>query len=959
MNQLDILVNNRDVILLAEAIGWLHDYRKCSDEQLRVQSANLSGQHGLARNEITNRFTTLNSININLICENCPFSKLIHKQSDTNTNCDILPNYLSRCHNTAHFDKQEPHGGEQNYPGVTISSPFGFEQNIPNDLTNQLWNLPWSTLANYSTNDRLNLIEKVSELFIQVGADTRRPINEISLWDWGTLVGALYKAAITGALLSGNTAQATDLRWRLLIIQVNGLDFITKVTKLPDLLSRKELLSNSFDNVRNLLEIEYPLGNEVYRDESRSIFVVADLPNLLDLTNQSGEKLRDLILQQFKQGTLKNDTSLKLGGELTPIIELDHNSWWGQDPDYKSKQEAGQLPQDEIPPIDQILKKSVVSPLSPEEIKQSWPQNGIDQYKAADVCTVCGIRPQGKSQKLASRKVCDICEKRRLDRSQLWATHQAEDTIWIDEVADTNARLALIIGQFDLEDWLSGQLVESLILNPPSSGVTTSVKNPSFSRIRRIWETTRRFWIAIKKDFNQLLSDSRRRLIFYLDKIPTNLGLFHVYELDLGKVQLSVAWYPPQPNGTGGYLISTDNLGYTARQLQAEREIFTDPATAAIFVEDYIQAQFVNGNRSLVLRDSDANQRNQNLLVDRRIIKTKHQDVAYSTAIPILTEPSTFMALVPAEKSLDVVKAIQTKYDREMGKVRNRLPLHLGVIYFNRRTPLRSALDAGRQMLSYKSDSQKTWQVHSIHTGQLPHEKQELANGTQQFTETITLELTQELTQDNHKITWHVPNKMGDGITEDLCYPYVFLKTSDKTSDDSKVNRRQRKIKSQRPGTTDPCGLVHAGDLQRGDEIYFTSSTFDFEYLDSTARRFEIYYDENSRRPRKTRPFYLEDIDRLQTLWDILKNLETSQRHQVIHTIEATRELWHRENWQESWDDTVFQQLVKDTLRNAAWPKTKPWHTISETEREQLVKAGVRGELADIADLYMEILKER
>ncbi|MCW6034763.1 CRISPR-associated protein Csx11 [Spirulina subsalsa FACHB-351] len=950
MNQLDILVNNRDAILLAEAIGWLHDYRKCSDEQLKVQAANLSGQNGLSWDQLSNHFPTLNSININLIGDSCQFIRLIHKKSDTS--CNYLPNYLSRCHNTAHFDKQEPHGGEQNYPGVTISSPFGFEQDIPNDLTNQLWSLPWIKLASYSQSERQNFIKKVSELFIQVGADTRRPINEISLWDWGTLVGALYKAAIAGALLSGNTAQAQNLRWRLLTIQVNGLDFITKVSRLPDLLSRKELLKNSFNNVRNLLEIEYSLGNEVYRDESRSIFVVYDLPDLLNSTNQRNEKIRDLILQEFKQGTLKNDPSLKLGGELKPIIELDHNSWWGQDPDYQSKQQAGQLPQDEIPPIGQILKKSIVSPLLPEEIKQFWPQNGIDQYKAADVCTVCGMRPQGNSQKLVSRKVCDICERRRLDRSQLWATQQAEDTIWIDEVADTNARLALIIGQFNLEDWLSGQLVESLILNPPSSGVTTSVKNPSFSRIRRIWETTRRFWIEIRKDFNQLLSDSRRRLIFYLDKMPTNLGLFHVYELDLGNVKLSVAWYPPQPDRTGGYLISTDNLSYTARQLQAKREIFADPATGAIFVEDYIQSQFVNGNRSIVLRDSDANQRNQNLLVDRRIIKTEHQDIAYSTAIPILTEPSNFMALVPAEKSLDVVKAIKTKYEIEMGKVRNRLPLHLGVVYFNRRTPLRSALDAGRQMLSYKSDSQKTWKVHSISKGQLPSEKQELANGTQQFTETITLELT----QDNYKITWHVPNKMGDGTTPDNWYPYVFLKTSD----DSEVDGRIRKIKSQRPGTTEPCWLVHAGDLQQDDKIYFTSSTFDFEYLDSTARRFEIHYDKKTgRRPRPTRPFYLEDLDRLQTLWDMLKKLQTSQRHQVIHTIEATREKWHGDKLEPSWTDDTFKQFVKDTLANAAWPKDQPWVSFSESERQQLIDAGVRGELADIADLYMEILKER
>ncbi len=488
------------------------------------------------------------------------------------------------------------------------------------------------------------------------------------------------------------------------------------------------------------------------------------------------------------------------------------------------------------------------------------------------------------------------------------------------------------------------------------------VKNPSFSRIRRIWETTRQFWQAVKADFKHSLTDSRQRLLLYLDPVP-NLAPFHVYELELGATILSVAWYPIQDDGSGGYLISTDNLGYVARQLKAEKEIFTNPATAAIFVEDYVQAEFVKTSKSPRLSSSDAlvGERNKNLLKDRRIVKTDHQDVAYSTAIPILAEPRTFMVLVPADKSLEGVKAIQTKYEQEMGKVRNRLPLHLGVVYFQRRTPLRSALDAGRQMLSYKSpDNQQLWQVQSKTQEQLSDEKKELAKGTKQFDETITLTLTQGDTPKeslpDRTITWHVPTKMGDGNTPDNWYPYVFLETN---GDDNQVNGRQRAIKSQRPGETIPCWLVHAADLKEGDQIYFTPSTFDFEFLDSTARRFEIYYDENGRRSRHTRPFYLEDLDRFEKLWGILKTLETSQRHQVIHTIEAIRETWHGQNEQEFLMDPVFQQFVADTLANAAWPKNKKWRDFSEGERQQLIQAGVRGELADLADLYMEILKER
>ncbi|WP_421658967.1 hypothetical protein [Leptothermofonsia sp. ETS-13] len=62
-----------------------------------------------------------------------------------------------------------------------------------------------------------------------------------------------------------------DLRWRLLSIRVNGLEYITNVIRLPDLLSRQDILNDSLDKVRHLLEEEYPLGNEVYRDENGSL----------------------------------------------------------------------------------------------------------------------------------------------------------------------------------------------------------------------------------------------------------------------------------------------------------------------------------------------------------------------------------------------------------------------------------------------------------------------------------------------------------------------------------------------------------------------------------------------------------------------------------------------------------------------------------------------------------------
>lgn len=944
MSQLDVLAQYRNELLLAEAIGWLHDYRKCSDEQLRVQAAKPRGQRALPRNSLANNHRYLTSANLQLPVQ--PTPRTVADLLDDNTrNNDLLGQLLSRCHNTAHFDKQHVKRdyGKQNYPdgpndpSVQISSPFGFEKDVPGNLTSQLWGLPWNVLSGYANAQRGTLQQAVSNLFSQTIADTRRPINEVDLWSWGMLVGALYKSALARALLAGSPPVARDLRWRLLGIRVNGLDYFLNVVHVPDLLARQELLADSLNKVRDLVETTYPLGSEVYRDENGSIYVVPDVADLLQRTDSSGASLRTLIMQAFAQGTVKGQPNLQLGGELMPHLELEQQPWWGQDPGWPNSSN------DELPGIHRFLIQKTTSPANADEIRGCW-QN----IEATDICTVCGLRPQGPAKKAAERSVCNICEARRADRSQKWATTQPDQTIWTDEVADFNGRLALIVGHFDLTHWLDGSLLESLLLIAPRDPQDTApkpitCKTPSFSRLRRIWETTRTFWCGVQTDSLNRLSDDRRRLKIHL-ATKSNLRPFHVYDLVVGSTDLSVVWVPPH-NNNGGYLITADNLSYIARQLGAEIDVYRHPATAAIFVENYLIKQFVENAHQPILRNPDAptGQGRANLIEGTGIARVDYQENPYATAIPVITEPRSFMMLVPADKSLDIFRFIKEKYEKEMGKVRDRLPLHLGCVYAHRRTPVRAVLDAGRAMLDHQTPSQK-WRVASVN----------------RQTQTGAGDLELKLERSGHYIQWQMPLIMGDGTTEDRWYPYIFLDTGGDDSNADEANRRA--VKVSRPigdKKQVDCWIVHAADLRPDETIYLWPSTFDFEFLDTTARRFEIHYDENGRRPRLTRPFYLEDLDRFEKLWKYMERLTKTQRHQVIRTIEATRETWYgQDRHGESATDEVFRRFVADTLSGATWPKGQPWGSIPQQWQEKLVQAGIRGELADLAELHMEILKE-
>lgn len=114
MNGLDLLAQHRNALLLAEAIGWLHDYRKCSDEHLRVQ-AGVPGAQALPRNKLGNQHPSLANVQCTLLGST---RNVIDWLDDRTWLNDVIGTFLSRCHNTAHFDKQdlERNYGKQNYP---------------------------------------------------------------------------------------------------------------------------------------------------------------------------------------------------------------------------------------------------------------------------------------------------------------------------------------------------------------------------------------------------------------------------------------------------------------------------------------------------------------------------------------------------------------------------------------------------------------------------------------------------------------------------------------------------------------------------------------------------------------------------------------------------------------------------------------------------------------------------
>ncbi|NPA90659.1 MAG: hypothetical protein GXO55_04315, partial [Chloroflexi bacterium] len=355
----------------------------------------------------------------------------------------------------------------------------------------------------------------------------------------------------------------------------------------------------------------------------------------------------------------------------------------------------------------------------------------------------------------------------------------------------------------------------------------------------------------------------------------------------------------------------------------------------------------------------------------------------YIPLISILAEPRTFMALVPADKAFEVMQAIKTKYEREMGRVRNRLPLHLGVVFADSHHPLRTILDAGRRMLQQqtpgllwrvvgeeeKRKAAKAGMVIKYATAtdlseakleeerpdliyRKPEQKQERI--TDQFKQWHRIVLLSEERFRRCVITWYVPAVMGDGQTEDHWYPYVFLADCGEPS--GRLDKRY--YLARNPWNTSHSWLIHAAALQPGDRIYFTPATFDFIFLDHGGRRFEIAYDEQGhRRGTLHRPYLLDEIVELEACWERLKQgLHSRQIHQIRDLIETKRREWF-DNPRDSFYDPTFREFCRSVLVNAEWRENH--HPEKRGDTQRLTQWAVSGLLADAVELFYHIMKQR
>ncbi|MCL4514310.1 MAG: CRISPR-associated protein Csx11 [Firmicutes bacterium] len=933
---LEILKQHQKDLLLAEVAAWLHDCRKCSDENVRSQAAPPIGSNLPWR-------CVLDRLDPNLsIFQRDPIppvriGNLISEGGhggveDSSQPWAVLA--LRRCHKAAHVEKEEPASkddGKQPADDTRPSSPFGFEGSALKDLTKQLEDLPWEKLQNRSE------FRKAAQLaFSKALGDTRRPINEVDLWSWVHIVATLYKAALAGILLTiGRTEDlpvANTLKWRLLALRFNSSQIVDRSPSISALLARRAWINEGLDKVESLLEETYPLGTEVYRDANGSVFVVPDVEDLLDYANENGQTLRVMI-----QSALDS----VLEGEIIITPQIDTNGWWAQDPKWTPKSKPDELDDQPLPITEWLKEKRVVNP-DLAWTKSSWKMAADNGKPSCEPCLISGVRPQGPSQKAIERKVSDFWLDRIGKRSKEWA-EKPESTIWMSEIADINGRVALIAASLDISHWLTPDgLVNTLLVIPPQQGDPKSAKRktPSFARLRRVWKTCEGFWEeSVKGQLGGLLDTIGPRLTIAGD-LDRSLAPYQAYEI-YPRPGISLEVMLDKRN-----LVAIANLQYVARQVGADTEDYSTPDRAAQCL-----AKQLGEREEIVIYEPGLSDGRQKVVAHLRNIRVMIRQDNYVPAIDILSEPQQFMVLVPAAKGLEVIHHIKSEYEAKFSKVKNRLPLHLSIVFFGRKQPLYTAVDAARRMLRRSSSVGTVWLVEKV------------VDQPDSHIVKMTLSRTTEeagLPQLNSDFETEISYGTGAG-TEDDWYPYVFVQD---TATNKPLSDRHFVFQAHLPGHAVETPLVHVKELQEGDKIHYAPSTFDFEFLDVTARRFELLYDEvtgmrllRAHETYTTRPFLLEDLDVMRDLWSVIAENTSNRRtitqlQQITGLIETTRLDWQIP----SPDDSTLGKFAEHVLRRSFG---KLWNRITETRRNTMIRWATWGRWRDLMELYLSILKWR
>lgn len=830
----------------------------------------------------------------------------------------------------------------------------------------------------------LNFHKRLSEaieVFEETVASTFRSSNDVTLFDHSYMTGSIAKALIGKLILNKETMDrfnqqiirrnaeieqhkpnlspeereinkktlneieplehfSNECDLDLLMISFDGFGFISEGINLLDIRGRKIVLEEIKNSVKNLLEVNYPVGNCIYEDENNLCFLITHL------SDESIEYLENEIYEIFNENTC---------GLLTPIIDTKQNlKYYGKSlVELKEKNEKP-------------IKEGLVSKFDLKRIETWRGSNGKDR------CVLCNKMPQWKGKE--SEYLCEFCYnlrrkreegRRREEREKEEEKRRKEDSIWVDEIADENGKIALLVGMFHpIDKWLSGEFLKyqkirikkdleehphskKLFANIPEDeyekirenavtkfiNILSNVKNNeeivnkqvkelteldgsekaviggkskvgefyyrlgseiSKERVLEIMETKPpspsrlyRIWRELKEFSDEIIDEARKsipkgkRLKFKLDGFNGNPGFYRVEIIEIGEIEV---YYD-------------GNLFYTVERID---KVNPSDKTEGVFLSSHLKLgeKIKLEENKVELFDEEKRSLGEFLMKDVSFEE-------YYRVREVLSSPNGFMFIIPANKSLEVANNIRNRFEERFSKVLGKISLNVGIAFSHKKNPIYVLLDCGKRF------------VEEFRQKDIIECKVSEKNKLEKHIEL-------EIETSGKKFRWRINHLLGDG-KQDYYYPNFISKE----------------------------GLINVNDLNQNDEVRIYCNYLDYENILSSQDRFKIFLSPNKGRKHDImgengpRPYLLEDLEKFQKLKEIFEKVASWTPIRDIESVAISKLLeWGKtETYKKLLDSLVENKLSR--FFGEEWKNYKPF----------LLASIIDGSFFDGIELFGSIMK--
>lgn len=763
---------------------------------------------------------------------------------------------------------------------------------------------------------RENSIGKESLLrqaFTSTVAETRLPNNDVTLWDQSYVAAALFKSAVAYAILEGTDFDWNNERvkqntcWRLLIIGIGTTHYESRAVKIGDWKGSQQAIEEFFLKMQKLVEVYLACGSLLYRDTKVAVFSFpgeqdganSDLSIIQSWENYFQEQA-NVIARELK---LETPPYCRISGRSRSLILLTRES--------------------------QKARETLEVPVVP--VQRYWEIPSTNHVKQGHVCPVCFYRfNESYNDK---QKPCPVCYGRRHHRLDNWLKKEnlEKDTIWIDEIADYNDRVALLTFSIDIEPWLDGtridsfraQAISELYLN--NNKLAQNIGNQTKDKVGR--HNMERLAAYFEKRINRpprdLSADPIIPKIFAganNEELPPNNDPTENWKYLFNRIVADRAhdaqWDPLVPKRNAHWLVfqafrKNCSPGRVYRFWRQTESFFQD------CLQDFRDISSCDPNRWIVRRliikpDSTTSSGWQNHEIYNSRWRDSPLELLYRQDQGDFLTISNLARLLSPEESKDALKGEELKLRDEKGhemllKIKDVndnvgslgiyhpiIPLEISPLRFRVIVPLKAASECiSNTINAWEEQLSRVWDRLPLRIGivafprMMPFQavieatrniEDELQKRSEQSeiwhvadssirNGIVTLRLVRE--KDNEQETKLVPVRLPDG-RDDVFYPYMEV-------EDPSI-RFARDFQH-------PNGQVyrHVKDLRAGEGIKVLPAVVATLFMETTAARFdpiEIHY--------------LADWKVMQDVWEIIQRTAPSQTalRGFWSDLESCRKAW-------------------------------------------------------------------